>query len=103
MNINLIKLGIIHCNKEIETTPGFGSLTMGSKKDLKELIKFLDWCEEKRIDFLFGWRMVKINNDVGSYFYRLCPSLSVFKKEDVVLIRLVWPDIQVEIDEEEEQ
>lgn len=99
MNVDLIELGIIHLNKEIENVPGFDSLTVGSKKDLQELINFLDWCEEKNIRKMFGWRMVKINNEIGGYFYRLCPSLDVFRKEDVMLIRLTWPDLSIQVEQ----
>lgn len=105
VDINLVKFGIKHFDKEIEDIKGLGlnHFSVGSKKNLKELLKILDWCDEKNIRYMFGWRLVKMDNDVGSYFYRLCPSLGMVSKEDAMLIRLAWPDLGIKIDEPEEK
>lgn len=104
VNINLVKFDIRHFDKEIENIKGvgFNHLVIGSKKHLKELLEVLDWCDEKNIRYMFGWQMVKMDNDVGGYFYGLCPSIGMVNKEDAMLIRLAWPDLDIQIDEEEE-
>jgi len=105
MDIDLVKFGIIHFGEELEKLgpPALGGLTLGSKEELEKIIEVLTWCDEKNIHYMFGWRMVKTDNDVGSYFYRLCPSLSMLTEKDAVLIRLAWPDIGFQINHEEEE
>jgi len=105
MYIDLVEFGITHFGQEIEQLPGsnISGLTMGSKEKLEKIIEVLNWCDEKNIRYMFGWRMVKTDNDVGSYFYRLCPSISMLAEKDAMLIRLSWPDLDIHISDYKEE
>lgn len=105
MDINLINFGITHFDKSIEDIPmaNIDGLTLGSKENLEKIIEVLNWCDEKNIFYMFGWKMIKTDNDIGSYFYRLCPSLAIVNEKDAMLIRLAWPDLGIQIDTGEEE
>jgi len=108
MNIDLVNFGITHLGAEIEELEEYApyllsGLTMGREDDLRELLELLEWCNKKGIFFIFGWRFIKMDNDVGSYYYRLCPSLSVANEKDAMLIKLSWPDFDLQITNDEEE